>query len=45
MGYLLSMRLQLSARVIAVVTRPGVTSAPAAAGDKPRVFVFSDPRR
>jgi hypothetical protein len=38
------MRLQLSARVIAVVALPA-TSAPAAKGDMPRDFVFGDPRR
>ena len=44
MGYLLSMRLLMSARVIALVALPA-TSAPAAKGDMPRDFVFSDPRR
>ena len=44
MGYLLSMRLLMSTRVIAVVALPA-TNAPAAEGDVARDFVFSDPRR
>jgi len=35
MGYLLSMRLQLSGRVIAVVALLGATSVPAVVGDLP----------